>query len=744
MSTQSQEKKKTSKRNTHVLRGTFTAEEVTFLEAWLPKYLLITRVRGKKFPDFWGPLFHDYFISHPLPELTPEEFASGIDQGERIGERQAKVQKRVKEWLNNHSRTATSGLGKRKLLDLTKETNSRMMAPYQAYGCMNKKEVGPIIDKEWSDKVMSQRHTEVERAEPMPRVTIDFRNSVLKRMLAAEPEDVHKAVDVWRHENRRSEKDGSAQAGDNFDQAESYYQAQLSLGRTMQVILENIQKQSGMIGFFTLVGPRPMYNGELGTMTVFHGQNQAGSDFGDVYTALKWREHVDEPLLKFASTVFPPSVCQSFARRSPHAPAPSVTMPPASGLSTIAALPKEDIREADILKLLPTDKDEESDDEEEDLYNDFMQPLGDTDASALAADIPASPSLQGCEPNLPEGAQAQDETMEHLQEKAVSESPTWDNGAHITPDERRVLMAFPSDIERTNIMNIRLRDCQSLEAGLIEELPPIVAKPVPGEEKSSERKKKKQIKSKEVVASDDTAQRRSDRHKVSDPIPPPPPSPSKRSDNSTPIVTPILSHVPSRALGIDDDTIPTWVEEFIQHLYPLCGDALWHSLLAKWVDLERQLGFPTKGRGKAQMLSITNRPAQIGVWINSNRPWNDIPHIGPGVSEDYSTSWWLWWKLLQPEWRSLDFSRDLRGHGDYNWDETRKGSQNGFGIVLLSLGWWFSGLKTSKGKWGCARAMEDVIWVLDQMLASGQSASLGKRSRGEGVSKPPPSKRGKK
>lgn len=233
--------KPTDKGNAPALRGIFTAEQVTLLESYLPKYLLIKREPGKKFIDFWGPLLQDFFFNHPLADLTPEELASGVDQGNRVGERQAKVQKvcerisfvyscgllgcqRIKEWFNNHTKTATSGGGRRKLLDLAKNTSSRMLAPYQAYGRMNKKNIGLIIDKEWSDDIMSKRHTDDERVKPVPPVPINFRNSVLKRLLAAEPVDVQDAVDVWRRENRPGEKEDSVKGDGDFDQAEAYYQ----------------------------------------------------------------------------------------------------------------------------------------------------------------------------------------------------------------------------------------------------------------------------------------------------------------------------------------------------------------------------------------------------------------------------------------------------------------------------------------------------------------------------------------
>ncbi|KZP04965.1 hypothetical protein FIBSPDRAFT_673419, partial [Athelia psychrophila] len=136
----------------------------------------------------------------------------------------------------------------------------------------------------------------------------------------------------------------------------------------------------------------------------------------------------------------------------------------------------------------------------------------------------------------------------------------------------------------------------------------------------------------------------------------------------------------------DEETLPAWLEESVTHLQGLSEDAQWTSLLVKWIELERQLGFP---KGRAQMLSNVNRPAQIGIWLHNGRPWDDMPVISPGVAEDYSTSWWLWWKSLQPSWRSDTLSRDLRATGVFNWSETLKGSQNGFFLLIASLGWWF-------------------------------------------------------
>lgn len=80
-------------RTNQPLRGIFTTEEVTLLDLWLPRFLLLKRTHGKKFVGFWEPLFEAYFKAHPLPPLTPEEIASGIDQGNRKGGRMKLIKK---------------------------------------------------------------------------------------------------------------------------------------------------------------------------------------------------------------------------------------------------------------------------------------------------------------------------------------------------------------------------------------------------------------------------------------------------------------------------------------------------------------------------------------------------------------------------------------------------------------------------------------------------------------------------
>lgn len=68
-----------------------TSAEKTTLEEWLPEYANLERVLGKKHEGFWEPKWLIFFQRHPLPPLTVQEIANGVDQGDRKGERIAHI-----------------------------------------------------------------------------------------------------------------------------------------------------------------------------------------------------------------------------------------------------------------------------------------------------------------------------------------------------------------------------------------------------------------------------------------------------------------------------------------------------------------------------------------------------------------------------------------------------------------------------------------------------------------------------
>lgn len=62
------------------------------------------------------------------------------------------------------------------------------------------------------------------------------------------------------------------------------------------------------------------------------------------------------------------------------------------------------------------------------------------------------------------------------------------------------------------------------------------------------------------------------------------------------------------------------------------------------------------------------------------------------------------WPLLRPS------------VAEESWTELMKGGQNGFLLVLLSLSWWLGATKLEKDRKDCLAAVDDVNWVLQQLI----------------------------
>jgi hypothetical protein len=139
------------------------------------------------------------------------------------------------------------------------------------------------------------------------------------------------------------------------------------------------------------------------------------------------------------------------------------------------------------------------------------------------------------------------------------------------------------------------------------------------------------------------------------------------------------------------------------------------------------------------MITKENQPTEIGHWFQCGRKWTAMPDIGSETVVTFSKSWWLWWAGLQPSWRgneSNSLSRTVPA-GAVDWSRTRKGGLNGFFIIILALGWWFLGAKNndSRNISNCGHALDDVIWVLEQIVGSDEStgdSEAVKRTQDEG------------
>lgn len=91
---------------------------------------------------------------------------------------------------------------------------------------MHKGRVGPIIDQEWANSILSERHTDEQKALPMPPVPIAFRNATLKRLLQDEPPSVQAEVEAWRQAKRSAEVKAEGEVDEEavrLETAEQYH-----------------------------------------------------------------------------------------------------------------------------------------------------------------------------------------------------------------------------------------------------------------------------------------------------------------------------------------------------------------------------------------------------------------------------------------------------------------------------------------------------------------------------------------
>lgn len=113
------------------------------------------------------------------------------------------------------------------MLDLAKESKSRILSAYHAYGAMNKDRVASVIDLEWTESILLDRHTDEEKAMAIPPVPISFRNATLKRLLQAEPSSVQAEVEAWRHAKRAAQMKTEGEVDEEsarLEKAKQYHQ----------------------------------------------------------------------------------------------------------------------------------------------------------------------------------------------------------------------------------------------------------------------------------------------------------------------------------------------------------------------------------------------------------------------------------------------------------------------------------------------------------------------------------------
>ncbi|EDR02100.1 uncharacterized protein LACBIDRAFT_332637 [Laccaria bicolor S238N-H82] len=138
-----------------------------------------------------------------------------------------------------------------------------------------------------------------------------------------------------------------------------------------------------------------------------------------------------------------------------------------------------------------------------------------------------------------------------------------------------------------------------------------------------------------------------------------------------------------------------------------------------YVQLESHTSFQAGSRSEG--FKPTNRPSEVAWWVARGRK------VQPKVVDTraFEQQWWKWWKGLQPIWRevvgvdgALNASHRLASGGDGGWTVVNKHGRNAFLTVMATLVWWAEGLKDCARDPGWVAAVEEVVWVLDQMVKS--------------------------
>ncbi|KAJ7060050.1 hypothetical protein C8F01DRAFT_1254165 [Mycena amicta] len=165
---------------------------------------------------------------------------------------------------------------------------------------------------------------------------------------------------------------------------------------------------------------------------------------------------------------------------------------------------------------------------------------------------------------------------------------------------------------------------------------------------------------------------------------------------------------------------PDDAAEWVRSVYPeFTGENLgprFNAVVQAFFEMQRAFGW-INGSGT---LPTEHRPKQIAAWVKNCRvakpAYCSIPN-----KAIYSKQWWAWWTGMQPAWRGRTDDRKP-GKGDADgqaWEGLYVSGVNGMVNVVVSLYWW--GCKEKLGLGASAEwieAAEDVEWVLSGIRAT--------------------------
>ncbi|KAJ6450540.1 hypothetical protein C8R47DRAFT_1230230 [Mycena vitilis] len=216
------------------------------------------------------------------------------------------------------------------------------------------------------------------------------------------------------------------------------------------------------------------------------------------------------------------------------------------------------------------------------------------------------------------------------------------------------------------------------------------------------------------------------------PPPPPPPPPSDDSNENE----------GDGEKGREDTPPPPWPligarwSPELRRVYPWWeaeaarfGDG-WEECVWAFVCFEEASGFPAE---RVRMpVSPARNKVGIDSWISLGR--KSWPPTITATPEQYGKWFWNWWRGMQPKARLIEDGVMSRA-SDIVWDGIRDLSgKNGLLQVVMVLMWWgikaHSDVASAADAMDWQLAMEDVRWVLDEMVKEGKLSKKRAAERG--------------
>jgi hypothetical protein len=122
--------------------------------------------------------------------------------------------------------------------------------------------------------------------------------------------------------------------------------------------------------------------------------------------------------------------------------------------------------------------------------------------------------------------------------------------------------------------------------------------------------------------------------------------------------------------------VPAWIAEACQRFEKVFSLPNQKVIVGLWLEYEMLLGYPSDGR--KNRLTTESRPQQISDWMQRRRLWEKAPPMDKAA--EFGALWRGWWRVMQPEWRTMDDNWPLVRNGPPNesWENLMKGGGQRF------------------------------------------------------------------